>query len=107
MKMPPRPRRTAATLLLAAIPLVAAFAANPAPPATARAAPIFPLLVPSGSYLLTCTRCQFESRTTYSCKCRQRAGVNTTAQIDLSTCGMITDFYFLDNNDGVLTCRKV
>jgi hypothetical protein len=65
----------------------------------------FPLRVPTGSYMRTCSYCQFDSRTQYSCKCRRIDDRVQATRIDLTTCKKVDGFEVLSNQDGNLRCR--
>jgi hypothetical protein len=66
---------------------------------------VFPLRVPTGSYMRTCSYCQFDSRTRYSCKCRKIDDTDQPTQIDLTRCAKVDGFEVLSNQDGYLRCR--
>jgi hypothetical protein len=104
--MRPALRRARALLFLATISMAAAAATGYETSPTASPSPGFPLRVPTGSYMLTCARCTFESMTRYSCECRQIDGSPRLAQIDLAACTALGGFYFLDNQNGYLTCHS-
>ncbi|HVT61360.1 MAG TPA: hypothetical protein VHR45_23555 [Thermoanaerobaculia bacterium] len=65
----------------------------------------FPLLVPTGSYMLSCSRCQFLSRSQYQCQCKKIDGAYRSAQIDLGSCAASEGFNVLANLDGYLVCK--
>ena len=67
---------------------------------------VFPVLVPSGSYMRTCSSCSWrESFTYYTCTCVGNTPQPTT--VDLANCpnfGSQTSFVTLTNVNGVLVC---
>jgi hypothetical protein len=66
---------------------------------------VFPLRVPTGSYMRTCSYCRFDSRTQYSCKCRKIDATDQPTQIDLTRCTQVDGFEVLSNQDGNLRCK--
>ncbi len=64
----------------------------------------FPILVPTGSYMSTCSKCSWQSNLSiYSCTCEGSAA--QPARIDLATCpGYPTNYVTLTNKQGSLVC---
>lgn len=106
IRMRPTLRSARALMFLAAISLAATSATGYETSPIASPAHGFPLRVPTGSYMLTCARCTFESMTSYACECRQIDGATRLARIDLASCTSMGGFYFLDNQNGYLTCHS-
>ena len=92
------------TIRIALAILALACLAAPIPGEAQSCAP-FPLLVPVGSYLLTCTSCSWDqSLRYYTCSCQDQGNNSRVSTLDLSRCSGFPGVVSLANDDGGLIC---
>src|SRR3954462_6928863 len=73
-------------------------------PAVGRADVEITMKVPKGTYMKTCNQCS-TTAAPYSCQCKNERGTYVSTSIELGKCTQNKDgFYYLTNQNGVLTC---